>query len=207
MQGNAITGSDYTKRLRARDQIGAPPELRFISQPKGTQLSQTQSYIFNETGGRGVSVYVFDSGANIANPEFYGMRGNVRWLWPTDMAPFPETDENGHGSCVVSKIAGPTFGVAKFADIVVVKAYHKTWSEVTPSRFLKSFGRIFEDVRDRKMQRKAVVNISCGSRTLPTGLLNAWKKIIRYLLKNDVVVVVASGNERVRYPMISPQSS
>ena len=194
-----ISESEHNKRSRPQQQIGAPPELRFVSQPKGIQLSQTQSYVFDETGGQGVSVYVFDSGANMANPEIYGMRGNMTWLWPRNMTPFPKTDESGHGSCIVSKIAGPTFGVAKSANIVMVKAFHKTWAEVTPSRFLESFGRIFEDVRDRKMQRKAVVNISFGSRSLPTSLLNAWKKTIMYLLKNDVVVVVASGNDRVRY--------
>jgi hypothetical protein len=109
----------------------------------------------------------------MANPEIYGMHSNLTWLWPKNMTSLPKTDAFRHSLCIISKIAGPTFGVAKFADIVVVKAFHKTWAEVMPSRFLRLFGRIYEDVKDRKMQRKAVVNISCGGRSLSTSLLNA----------------------------------
>jgi len=48
------------------------------------------------------------------------MRGSIRWLYPSG-EPQIESDDVGHGTCVASKVASPTFGVAKSANIVVVR--------------------------------------------------------------------------------------
>jgi len=48
------------------------------------------------------------------------MRGSIRWLYPSG-EPQIESDDVGHGTCVASKVVSPTFGVAKSANIVVVR--------------------------------------------------------------------------------------
>ena len=45
----------------------------------------------------------------------------IRWLFLPGK-PRVKGDNNGHGTCVASKVAGPPFGVAKSANIVVMKA-------------------------------------------------------------------------------------
>lgn len=207
MRSNSTSDIWLTKRSTLLWQYRSPPELTFVSQPEGIELSQLHDYVFNETGGRNVSVYVFDSGANIANPDFLSMpggikRGSITWLWPKDAGPLSKTDEDGHGTCVASKAVGNYFGVAKSADLVLVKPRYKdTWNTVKASDFFKWFALIYEDVKEQKMQGKAVLNISIGGFRLDLALdfINTWQKMIKNLLKNDVVVVVASGNYGVSH--------
>ncbi|KAF6238977.1 hypothetical protein HO173_002849 [Letharia columbiana] len=72
-------------------QESAPPELRFVSQPKGVGLdlrgdeddlggNVVPYYAYSSAAGEGVTVYVIDSGANPSNPEYIGMLGTKRWL-------------------------------------------------------------------------------------------------------------------------------
>ena len=67
-----------TKRLEIIWQEWTPPELTFISQPEGMELSQLYHYVFNETGGRDVFIYVFDSGVNTTNPDFLSKPGGIK---------------------------------------------------------------------------------------------------------------------------------
>ncbi|KAF6225905.1 hypothetical protein HO133_009908 [Letharia lupina] len=108
-------------------QESAPPELRFVSQPKGVGLdlrgdeddlggNVVPYYAYSSAAGEGVTVYVIDSGTNPSNPEYIGMLGTKRWLeideeyWLKHASvPSTETDEQNHGSCVLSKLlAKPT---------------------------------------------------------------------------------------------------
>lgn len=92
-------------------QESAPPELRFVSQPKGVGLdlrgdeddlggNVVPYYAYSSAAGEGVTVYVIDSGANPSNPEYIGMLGTKRWLeideeyWLKHASvPSTETDE------------------------------------------------------------------------------------------------------------------
>lgn len=194
----------YFKRA-GTPQPGARPELRFVSQPKGVPVLNTQDYISVEGGGRDVTVYVLDSGANTANSEFYDMPGSKRWLM-TKLSPFPsqrkETDETGHGSCVISKISGHRFGVAKNVNIVAAKyAIDPATGLIWDSSVLELLFLIFNDVISRNMQGKAVINLSFGAteKMLSARLIKSMRALIVLLLQNDVVVVVSSGNARVSY--------
>jgi len=80
------------------------------------------------------------------------MQGSIRWLYlPGD--PHVEGADDGHGTCVASKVASPTFGVAKSANIVVVKMA----GEMTISRYIAAFAVITGDIASANMQGKAVV--------------------------------------------------
>ena len=84
------------------------------------------------------------------------MQGSIRWLYlPGE--PRIKRDDFGHGSCVASKVTGPTFGVAKSANIVLVRL-HPIDDEVTVSRFIASWGVVARDIVRKNMQRRAVVN-------------------------------------------------
>ena len=62
-------------------QVPAPLQLMIASQPYGVSNNQLTGYDFPTLGGLGITVYVFDSGANLANPVsgffFLGIRYRV----------------------------------------------------------------------------------------------------------------------------------
>jgi len=65
---------------------------------------------------------------------------------------------SGHGTCVASKVAGTTFGVAKNVNIVVVKLD----GVLSASRIIAAWGIIANDVASNNMQGKAVVCNTMG---------------------------------------------
>jgi len=84
------------------------------------------------------------------------MQGRIRWLYLPD-EPQIEGDENGHGTCVASKVASPTFGVAKSANIVVVKVPPINDS-VNVSRYIAALGVIARDIASKNLQTRSVVS-------------------------------------------------
>ena len=86
------------------------------------------------------------------------MQGSIRWLYlPGE--PQIEDDENGHGTCITSKVASRTFGVAKSANIVIVKIYPIA-DTIHVSRFIAAWGIVAGDIASTNMQGKAVVSIA-----------------------------------------------
>src|SRR5450432_3235165 len=69
-----------------------------------------------------------------------------------------EEDPWGHGSCVTSKVAGPKFGVAKKANIVMVKM--PLFLKV--GNLLDCLTKISDDVFVHELGGKAVINLSAG---------------------------------------------
>lgn len=216
-------------RLEERQTTGQPnaqPDLRFISEPKGSTISYTTDYVFDDSAGVGITVYVIDTGANPSNPEFSGMPGTTRWLWPTESwwnlflnsaftQPFgAQTDTANHGCCVISKIAGVSYGVAKRANIVVVQAITSSRpgfeKRILRMSIIKSLSLVQEDVErlakstnpQDRVNGKAVLNMSFSvalDDTLTTDLwfITKFDQAIQALLALDVVVVMAAGNARV----------
>jgi len=88
------------------------------------------------------------------------MYGNIRWLYLQD-EPHIEGDENGHGTCVTSKIVGPTFGVAKSANVVVVKLAPIA-GQVHVSRVIAAWGAVAGDVASENLRGRAVVINAMG---------------------------------------------
>jgi hypothetical protein len=68
------------------------------------------------------------------------------------------SDPDGHGSCVASKVAGPRFGVAKNANVVMVMLP----GDMRSGDILTALFQIRVDVISRGLQGKAVVNMSFG---------------------------------------------
>lgn len=220
------TNATSKKRLRKRDtvfQSDAPPDLRFISEPKGPDLSvdDTDRYDYDESAGEGAFVYVIDSGANLDNPDYYEMEVEPQWLWPTEQVwndltsadffqPYESfTDDSNHGSCIVSKVAGFSWGVAKKASVVVVKVLTGSTEDNRASMDLMSvlnaLSLVVNDMNYRAeagepVNGKAVVNMSFGIPLDPIReayWIREFEIAVRALLLLDAVVVVAAGNFRV----------
>ena len=157
-------------------QPGAPDELKMFSQAGSAPLSGLPGYAYDSMGGRGITVYVLDTGINpdhqvrvtdyyqesmrltVHFQEFRNMQGSIRWLYLPDEPAIPR-DETGHGTCVASKVVGPAFGVAKSADIVVVKI-HPINGILVMSRAIAGWGVVARDIASKSMQRKAVICVT-----------------------------------------------
>ena len=82
------------------------------------------------------------------------MRGGIRWLYiPGE--PRIQGDEDGHGTCVASKVIGPTYGVAKGANIVVVKVPAIN-GRFHVSRVFHSWAVAAADIASNDLQGRAV---------------------------------------------------
>jgi cerevisin len=158
-------------------QQDARDELKVISQSRGASLSELPGYAYDSRGGRGITVYIIDTGINPNHEvrlthyqesvgltrfqEFRNMHGSIRWLYLPGQ-PRIEGDNVGHGTCIASKIAGPVFGVAKSANIVVVRV-DLVNGKVLPSSAIAALGVVARDITLNGLQGRAVINaaISC----------------------------------------------
>lgn len=195
--GNVITDDD----------VG--PEMKFISQIEGTALNDMLTFSFKDYAGTGITVYVHDSGINLGDPEFtdiipYITRGRYRWLYPkaTEITglmgqdiPRPTTDENPdlHGTCVVSKIVGIRWGVAKAANVRIIP-----WIDLTRiSYVLAGMQAIVDDIykQRKKGDYFPVVNLSYTLGNMLTSVQSrSYKKFLQVLVDFDAVIVAAAGN-------------
>jgi hypothetical protein len=84
------------------------------------------------------------------------MQGSIRWLYPPGK-PKIEGDNTGHGTCIASKVASPTLGVAKSANIVVVRV-DSVNDRLASSSFIAAWGVVARDITLNGLQGKAVVS-------------------------------------------------
>jgi subtilisin family serine protease len=73
-------------------------------------------YYDNTYAGKGVTVYVLDTGIRITHTEFGG-----RAAYGVNYADSVDTDQNGHGTHCSGTVGGTTYGIAKQVSLVAVK--------------------------------------------------------------------------------------
>lgn len=214
---NAFDHSLTSRETVNGKEVSAPPELRFVSQPKGVDLDLTgdnddlggnivSALLRLRSGaGEGIVTYIIDSGANPSNSDYIGMLGSKRWLevdgdyWEVHAGNIPntETDEQDHGSCVTSKAAGMNWGVAKKANVVTAKAGVKQTDTALAGWYIYLLQVFREDVLKNNLEGKAVVNLSGGLPLTDAIVIASMKTSVESLLENDVVVVTTAGNNTV----------
>ncbi|OBR05706.1 Alkaline proteinase [Colletotrichum higginsianum IMI 349063] len=178
-----------------RLQMPAAIELNVISQPPGSVRAENlPGFGYAAEAGKGVTIYVIDTGANIESPEWKNMKGSKSFIY-TPGVEKTETDPEGHGSCMASKVTGQLFGTAKDANIVMVKIHHK---EKGLASTLSALVEISNDVYEKGIRGKAVVNLSLGKYLTKKqkSSVTAFRLLLATLMTEDIVIVTASGNAR-----------
>jgi subtilisin family serine protease len=157
-------------------------DLRMISQARGARnLAALPGYAYDSASGMGITVYVMDTGVNPNHPvsvtdlqkiiaigfthlqEFTTLPGSIRWLHlPNEPHVENDTDADGHGSCVASKIAGRTVGVAKNVNLVIVKAVPDPSRAMPASQYIAAWAIVARDIETARLRGRAVVSISMG---------------------------------------------
>ncbi|WP_431774951.1 S8 family peptidase [Streptomyces cucumeris] len=151
------------------------------------------AYTAPADGGRGVTVYVIDSGVRTSHRDFGG-RARSGWDFVDD-DPVAE-DGNGHGTHVAATAAGTRFGVAKRAEVVAVR--------VLDDRGRGTSGQVLAglDWVLRHAVRPAVVNLSLG--TTDPAPVPAWDAAVRTGIASGLTFTVAAGNEGLGAGTFSP---
>lgn len=142
------------------------------------------------SGGRGVTVYVIDTGVRTSHRDFGGRAGDG-WDFVDDDR--TAADGNGHGTHVAGTVAGATFGVAPKARIVSVRVLDDR-GRGTTARVIAGI-----DWVTRHARRPAVANLSVG------GPHNAQlDAAVRASIASGVTFTVAAGNDGMPAGLFSP---
>ena len=136
-----------------------------ISRPRGsTTFQYPYKYTYDSLAGEGITVYSVDTGANTDNPEYKSLYLEPRWLFPATVPEGHDSLKNdplGHGTCVMSLIAGKTYGVAKKVQLVIVKvAFPKARGTDYWKNIEEALDLVYKDIIERKLEGKANVNLS-----------------------------------------------
>ncbi|KAI0445863.1 subtilase [Xylaria telfairii] len=188
-----VEANQYVKAAALVAQANAPPGLVRLSHAQ----AGADSYVFDDSAGEGITVYVVDTGILTTHQEFQG-RATLEFNAVEGSA---DTDENGHGSHVSGTIGGATFGVAKNVKLIGVKVLGADGGG-TNADVLDGLNFVETDVQDKKIKGKAVMNMSLGG-----GQSNAINKAIEAIAAVGVVPVVAAGNEAQDAANTSPASA
>ncbi|KAI9750268.1 MAG: hypothetical protein M4579_006532 [Chaenotheca gracillima] len=201
--------------LESRDemlvaQANAPWELVDISHRPGQRQVQDQ-YVYNEIGGRGSTVYVLDSGANVHHRDYIKNGGSHDWLFPAGRPGThydqnkDDLDEDGHGTCVLSKAAGGLYGVAKNANTVVVRwpRTEQGLEAISSTVLVNALNVIVDDVvRKRSIKNVLVLSFLLNTSALPAALQHLYLILFQSLINLGVILFVSSGNNAHLNPQI-----
>lgn len=178
-----------------RMQTKAPWGLDRIDQRKP---SLDGDYRYPESAGKGVHVYVIDTGVRGTHNEFKGRyAGGVNFVSsdynPANGQAGDVPDCNGHGTHVAGTAVGEHYGVAKRARLYSVRVLDCEGSG-TMSGVIAGVDWVARNVR-----RPAVANLSLGG-----GASRALDEALNKLIDQGVVTVVAAGNDNRDACDVSP---
>ncbi|WEW58628.1 hypothetical protein PRK78_004096 [Emydomyces testavorans] len=79
-----------------------------------------RDYIYHETAGKNITIYVVDSGVDVTHSEFDG-----RAKWGANLlGDGIDYDDDGHGTEIAGILIGKTWGVAKKATVIGIRAFN-----------------------------------------------------------------------------------
>lgn len=144
--------------------------------------------------GRGVDVYVVDSGVYTPHPEFEGRAiAGKSYVTGTQcrLEGITYTNWDGHGTHVAGIVSSRTYGVAKGVRVIDVRILDNCGNGDSDLAAL-AMGWI---VRHHKASRIGIVNMSFGGPADRTT--EAMEFAVRDLVVDNLIPVVAAGNEGV----------
>ncbi|KAI8876000.1 serine protease [Backusella circina FSU 941] len=197
---NAIRQSDDVEFVEKDSMVyanelqrNAPWGLSRVSHRDALTFKNYQKYEYNPDGGKGVKVYVIDTGVNVDHVDF---NGRATWGQTIPNNDYDE-DGNGHGSHCAGTIAGSRYGVAKKAEPVAVKVLRSngsgTMSDVIKGVDWATSQHIKESEvakRDGKKYKGSVANMSLGGGKSPS-----LDRFVNSAVEAGIVFAVAAGND------------
>jgi len=155
----------------------------------------TFKYGYNPNPGKGVDIYVVDTGIYVKHPDF---EDRARW-GGTFCLPCLDLDGNGHGTHVAGTAGGKRSGIAKTANLIAVKVLDDTGSG-TNSGVISGLDYVYRE--HMKSGRPSIATMSLGGSN-STSLNDA----VRKLIKAGVHCTVAAGNSNEDAKNTSPANT
>ncbi|KAM3510764.1 hypothetical protein MY11210_005594 [Beauveria gryllotalpidicola] len=184
--------------------VAGTGSANFYSQDKATwglsrishRRAGASEYLFNDDGGKGVCVYITDTGIDDTHPDFGGRAHQIK-----SFIPGVNYDDHGHGTHCAGTIGSATYGVAKNATLYGVKVINRN-NHVEFSDLIAAWEFIVDDAAQRDCPKGVVVSASLGgdkSRSLNDAADN--------LVDHGIFMAVAAGNDNQDAENISPASA
>jgi subtilisin family serine protease len=172
--------------------------------------------------GAGVLVGVLDTGLDADHEEFAHQTVPFRYIpmFPNDIPPrdIRGFDTDGHGTHVCGIIGGKNVGVAPEASLYVASVLESETTRTSLIRVASGLEWVLRQFsRPENDQKPAVLNMSLGfPMTPPAGVppgeyqlrFEIVRRLLRTLVKANVLPVVAIGNDRAgkyRFPGVSKE--
>ena len=157
--------------------------------------SMDGAFRFPDEAGKGVVVYVFDTGVDATHPD---LAGRVSLGFDVIGNNQANTDCHFHGTHVAATVAGTKFGVAKEASVVPLRVLGCTGSG-SISGVIRA---INWTIANHTPGDAAVANFSLGG-----GRLQSFNQAIANLVEAGITTVVAAGNSYGDACSFSPASA
>lgn len=210
---NAMSDVKYVEKTvkissrNTKQRPNAPWGLERISQQSktsGDPLASTFKYTFDDAGnlGKGVDIYVVDSGLNIKHQAFGGRAVNGFSFKQDDLA--TNTDEDGHGTHTAGTAGASLFGVASGATVIGVKVLGGDGSGLS-SDTLKGLDYLVKKHDQRKGDPGFVGSIASMSWALD-NISPSMEQAINAAINAGVHVSVAAGNQGQDACLTTPSS-
>ncbi|KAL7270150.1 hypothetical protein RUND412_007150 [Rhizina undulata] len=162
--------------------------------------NETTYYYESTTTGRGVSVYVIDTGIYTEHRDFGG-RAEFGFNATSDRN---DTDLNGHGTHVAGIVAGTLYGVAKDAKVIAVKVRDRLGNGQVSTDIL-GVDWVVHDTTLEGTAKRSVCNMSIGS---PDHTVSeAYNKAVTSAIRTGITFVIAAGNSNIDASGVSPASA
>lgn len=192
VEADQVMSINYQSNIQAPQavitQTGATWGLARVSVK---DLPYPTTYAYNSAAGKGVDVYVIDTGILTTHVDFGGRATSVYNAVTTE-AP---VDLNGHGTHCAGTVGGTTYGVAKNVTLYAVKVLSASGSGTTAG----VIAGVDYVTNNYDRTRKSVGSMSLGggaSTTLDTAVANS--------IAAGVVYAIAAGNSNANACNYSP---
>lgn len=147
--------------------------------------------------GKGVKVYVVDSGITVGHADFGGRAALGTDVTVDRGTRFENIDGNGHGTHVAGTIGSTTYGVAKEVTLVAVKVFDRLARSASDETVLAGIDWILND--HKANPAPAVINMSLGGKASPLS-----DESVRRAVEAGITTVVAAGNDNQDACRFSP---
>lgn len=198
---HAIKGSAVTATKAEIAAIKKLPEVKSVEIDQKISVAETQqsapwgldrsdqrslplngTYNYSPDAGKGVNVYVVDSGVLAGHTQFTGRTADG---WTRVQDGLGTSDCNGHGTHVAGTTAGSTYGVAKAATVIPVRIFGCEGTGYM-SDVVAGLDWI---AQHHTAGTPAVANLSVGG-----GISATTDAAVQRVIDDGVTVVVAAGN-------------